>query len=68
MMWLRLGEDEMVNLSYAYSIKKGNAATIEVQLLGGRVQRVIPFPSEDERDLAFDKLLENLSRLRLALE
>lgn len=67
-MWLRLGDGELINLAFAISIKKGDESTILIQMSGEGGRKVLPFPTEPHRDHTFEKLVENLSRLRLALK
>jgi hypothetical protein len=67
-MWLRLGDGEIINLAFARTIRKGDEATIIIELSGEEGKKTLPFPTEPHRDHTFEKLVENLSRLRLALK
>ena len=67
-MWLRLGDGEIINLAFARTIRKGDESTIVIEMSGDGTQKVIPFPTDPHRDHTFEKLVENLSRLRLALK
>ncbi len=67
-MWLRLGESELVNLDYVASIKKGLKNTIDIQFSDFDHARVLPFQEKEIRDQAFDKLVDNLVKLRDAME
>ena len=67
-MWLRLGDNEMINLEYVASIKKGLENTIEIQFHDFNHARVLPFEEKDARNHAFERLVENLIKLRDAME
>ncbi len=68
MLWLKLGKKELINLAHARTIKKGPNSTIEIYMDPVSGKRILPFPDDEKRDEVFDKLVENLIRLRLALE
>ncbi|MEM4236140.1 MAG: hypothetical protein QXV44_03765 [Candidatus Anstonellaceae archaeon] len=68
MLWLKLGKSELINLAHARSIKKGPNSTIEIYMDPTTGKRILPFPDDQTRDEVFDKLVENLIRLRMALE
>ncbi len=68
MLWLRLGDGELINLAHARSIKKGPNATIEIFMDPVSGRRVLPFPDDHQRDEIFQKLVNNLLKLRMALE
>jgi len=68
MLWLRLGDGELINLAHARSIKKGADATIEIYMDPVSGRRVLPFDSAQQRDTVFQKLVTNLVKMRAALE
>ncbi len=68
MLWLKLGKTELINLEHARSIKKGPNSTIEIVMDSVSGKRILPFADDQARDEAFEKLLENLIRLKKALE
>ena len=67
-MWLRLGDGEIINLAFARTIRKGDESTIVIEMSGEDGRKVLPFPTDPHRDQTFEKLVENLSRLRLTLK
>ena len=67
-MWLKLGDNELVNLNHVISIKKGVKNTIEIHYQGLSHAKVLPFSESDHRDRAFDRIIENLVKLGRALE
>jgi len=68
MMWLRLGDNELVNMEYVVSIKKGLNNSIEMHLSGNTQVKNIPFPNKESRDIAFERIVDNMVKLRLAME
>ncbi|HMU82903.1 MAG TPA: hypothetical protein PKE49_03245 [Leptospiraceae bacterium] len=68
MLWLRLGDNELVQLDHVVSIKKQEPQAIELTFLEPNGKRILTFPDPAERNRAFDRLLENLVKLRMALE
>lgn len=65
-MWLKLGDTEVINLDYISSIKKApNKPHIDIIYHDLSNVKSLPFPDEQERDRAFQAILENLSRMRL---
>ncbi len=67
-MWLRLGDNEIINMNLVVSIKKGLKNSIEISFQGMAHAKVLPFQAKEERDAAFEKLVENLVKMRLAME
>jgi len=68
MLWLRLGDNEIIQLDHAVSIKKLEPSGIEIAFLEPNGKRILSFPDAAERNRAFDRLIENLVKLRMALE
>jgi len=68
MLWLRLGDNELVQLGHVISIKKQEPQGIEIIFTEPNGKRILTFPDTAERNRAFDRLLENLVKLRMALE
>lgn len=68
MLWLRLGDSELINLSHARSIKKGPNSVIEIYMDPVSGHRILPFPNDEKRNEIFQKLVTNLVKLRSALE
>jgi hypothetical protein len=68
MLWLRLGDGELINLAHARSIKKGPNSTIEIYMDPVSGRRVLPFSGDEQRNEVFQKLVSNLIKMRLALE
>jgi len=65
-MWLKLGDTEVINLDYISSIRKSpNKPSIEIIYHDLSNIKALNFPGEEERDRAFQAILENLSRMRL---
>jgi len=67
-MWLRLGENELINMDHVSSVKKGLEHTIDIHFRDFQHSRILPFPGREERDQAFERLVENLLRLGNAME
>ncbi len=67
-MWIRLGSNEIVNLAHVAAIRKGDRHTIDIQFQDFDHARILPFPSKEERDAAFERLVENLVKLGTAME
>ncbi len=67
-MWLRLGDNELVNMDRAVSVRKGPENTLEIHFPEAHQLKVIPFRSDGERDYAFDLLVNNLVKMRMAME
>lgn len=67
-MWLKLGDNELINLDHVISIRKGSSNTIEIQYADPKLGKLLPFNMTSDRDKAFDRLTENLIRLRHGLE
>jgi hypothetical protein len=68
-MWLKLGESEVINLDYIASIKK-NSVNPSIEIIYQDLNNIksLPFPGIEERDRAFKAILENLSRMKLFFE
>ena len=67
-MWLKLGNEEIINLNHCTSLKKGREFTLELRYSNSRKNRLIHFDDEDSRDAAFDKVIKNLVRMQQAME
>ena len=67
-MWLRLGDNEIINLEHVVSVKKGLQHTIDVTFDDFQNQRVLPFSDKESRDEAFEKLVGNLMKTRNAMD
>ncbi len=67
-MWIRLGDGELLNLDHIISIKKGPQSTIELRYNNPAANRTVRFPMDQERDLVFERVVENMIKLRLAME
>ena len=67
-MWLKLGEGELVNLDKCSGIRKEEDKSISLCYTDPSQNRVIHFEEEESRDMAFDRLVENLVRLQKAME
>jgi hypothetical protein len=67
-MWLRLGNEEIINLSQVTSIKKGPQSMIEIRYPDPQFNRTVRFTADEERDAVFERIVENMIRLRLAME
>ena len=67
-MWIKLGDNEMVNLDHIYSIKKGNDNNIEIRFMKGDYMKILPFGDPETRDRAFDRILKILVQLGIAIE
>ncbi|PJZ70799.1 hypothetical protein CH373_07760 [Leptospira perolatii] len=68
-MWLKLGDTEVINLDYISSIKKNTASnSIEIIYHDFNHIKSLPFQDAEDRDRAYQAILENLSRMRLFFE
>jgi hypothetical protein len=67
-MWLKLGEQELVNLDFVYSIARGEENTIEIRFHSSEQMRTLPFPDVVSRDHAFQKIIETMSKLGQAIQ
>ncbi|MCB1174444.1 MAG: hypothetical protein KDK39_12810 [Leptospiraceae bacterium] len=67
-MWLRLGADEIVNMDLIASIKRTGPLTIEIQYLAPQASRTIRFDEAHDCEAAFERVIENLSSLGLAMQ
>lgn len=67
-LWIRLGEGELLNLAHVISLKKGPGNTIEIRYINPGANRTVRFQAPEERDEVFERIVENMRRLGLALE
>ncbi|MCB1325089.1 MAG: hypothetical protein H7A21_10435 [Spirochaetales bacterium] len=67
-MWLRLGDDEILNLHHVTSLKKIGNSSIEIRYMNPQAGRTVRFTSPEDRDAAFERVMENLIKLRLAMD
>ena len=67
-MWLRLGEDEIVNLDHVVSIHKLEPAQIQILFTQADRKKLIQFGDRTARDYAFEGLLENLVKMRMGMQ
>ncbi|EMY78693.1 hypothetical protein LEP1GSC060_0506 [Leptospira weilii serovar Ranarum str. ICFT] len=68
-MWLKLGDTEIINLDYISTIKKIPASN-SIEIIYNDLNHIksLPFRNAEERDRAYDAILENLSRMKLFFE
>ncbi|EKR62539.1 MULTISPECIES: hypothetical protein [Leptospira] len=68
-MWLKLGDSEIINLDYISTIKK-NSSSNSIEIVYNDLNHIksLPFRNSEERDRAYDAILENLSRMKLFFE
>ncbi|WP_061216924.1 hypothetical protein [Leptospira borgpetersenii] len=68
-MWLKLGDSEIINLDYISTIKK-NPFSNSIEIIYNDLNHIksLPFRNSEERDRAYDAILENLSRMKLFFE
>jgi len=59
-MWLLLGDTEIINLRHVSSVKKGADNLIEIYFEDFNHYRILPFPSEETRNAAFERLVRGL--------
>ncbi len=67
-MWLKLGEEELVNLDYCVAIRKEGLHSIELSYQDASSNRIIDLSDEQSRNIAFDRVVKNLVRLQQAME
>ena len=67
-MWLKLGEEELINLDKCTAIRKEENTSIALCYDEPSQNRVIHFEQEESRDLAFERVVQNLVRLQKAME
>ena len=67
-MWLRLGNEELINMDHVVSVKKGDDSSLEIVVQGFDHVRTLFFDHDEDRDLAFEKLVDNLIKLREAMQ
>ena len=66
-MWIRLGDNELINLNHVRSIRKGEENTMELHIRGLETPRKLPFETQEGRDDAFDNLFTSLVKAGEAL-
>ncbi|MBX7058578.1 MAG: hypothetical protein K1X75_10980 [Leptospirales bacterium] len=67
-MWIRLGDNELLNLDHVISIKKGGQSTLEMRYANPDANRTVRFRTDQERDLVFERVIKNMVTLGLAME
>ncbi len=67
-MWLKLGEEELVNLDHCTSIKINENFVIELRYANPSQNRVIQFSDEESCYQAFDNIVKNFVRIQKAME
>ena len=67
-MWLKLGEQELINLDHVSSIKKGEDDVLIIQFHGKEERRILPFPRTVDREAAFERIVRTLVRIGKAIE
>lgn len=67
-MWLRLGEEELVNLDKCSAVRKEKNTSISLCYTDSTQDRIIHFEEKEDRDLAFERIVQNLVRLQKAME
>ncbi len=67
-MWLKLGEEELLNLQHCNSIRKEGELTIELRYTDQTHNRIVHFDEETSRDTAFERIVKNLVRMQKAME
>ncbi|MCR9144749.1 MAG: hypothetical protein NXI24_21095 [bacterium] len=67
-MWLRVGDEELINLTQVTSIKKGVQSTIEIRYPDPKFHRTVRFTADEDRDAVFERIVDNMVRLRIAME
>ena len=68
-MWLKLGKTEVINLDYVSAIRK-NPETSGLDIVYHDLKNIkaLSFGSAEERDKAFNAIIENLNRARMVFE
>lgn len=67
-MWLRVGDEELINLEHVTSIKKAPPTMIEIRYPDSRQHRTVRFTAPEDRDAVFERIVDNMVRLRIAME
>lgn len=67
-MWLRLGEDEIINLEHVLSIKKIDTSQIEIIFSVPDRKKLVQFGDRSARDYAFEGLVDNLIKMRVGMQ
>lgn len=67
-MWLRLGQSEILNLEHVTSIKRIDDLHIEIHYLDPQATRTIRFDAAHDCEAAFERMIENMIKLNLAME
>ncbi len=67
-MWIRLGDNELLNMDHVISVKKSGQSTLEIRYMNAEANRTVRFRSDQERDLVFERVIQNMIALGLAME
>ena len=68
-MWLKLGDSEVINLDFVSTIKKNpDKSSIDIIYHDLNNIKSLPFRSNEDRDRAYNAILENLARMRIFFE
>ena len=67
-MWLKLGEEELLNLDYCSSVRKEGSLSIELRYMDSSRNRAVRFEDEVSRNTAFERIVKNLVRMQKAME
>lgn len=68
-MWLKLGKTEIINLEFVSTIKKiQNEPRLEIVYHDLKNIKSLSFNTNEERDKAFNAIIENLARVKLIFE
>ena len=50
------------------SLKKGDKGTVEIRYTDTRLNRTVRFSSDEDRNAVFERIIENMVKLRMAME
>lgn len=67
-MWLRVGDEEIINLEQVTSLRKGPGSTIEIRYPDPKFNRTVRFVQDEDRDAVFERIVDNMVKLRIAME
>lgn len=68
-MWLKLGDSEVINLDFISTIKKNpEKSSIDIIYHDLNNIKTLPFRSYEDRDRAYNAILENLAKMRIFFE
>jgi len=68
-MWLKLGTTEIINLDYVSTVKKvTDRADITIVYHDLKNMKALSFNNFDDRDKAFEAIVQNLSRMKMIFE